>query len=919
VAEHSIYGATAPAALTGFNDGGGSLWVATRFYKIGSTAAWTCVGARIYIPAADVAVWNADGLVNMRAQIRPYDTGGPMDWSSPDRTSTFPGPLVAGWNEIRWATPLTFNSALDAAAPQQLHVGYKSASGTRYSYNAGTDTNGAKQAVDGSPLYEHEHAGAGRSSNTFSGFTAARYAIDWIVSDGVAVATTGSMAASTPKVTGSITGASASTSTTGSLGASTPRATAALTGAVRVTGSLTASTPRTRAQLADTVTPTIAQENANSTNVFDKAYWWEYPSDAIPGFTRSTYYLPGQTAQFSVNFSTAYTVDLYRLGHYGSAAGAARRVAQFAGTTATQPAPAVIPNSNGAVTCEAWSTNVTWPIPADATPGWYWLFMKSNSTTQFGGILFCVSDKLAKQPVLVVASEATWGAAYNGFGANNVYGDTIGIGNINNRALCSSLDKPVISRDNVPQTHFFNGELATLRFLERFGFNVGYTTCEQINNDPSVMDGRQLVIFSGHNEYISQRIRDKTKAVIAAGTNVANFAANDMFWRTAYGGTTFPTGATTTSTGRVMWCRKDTMAGPAAIRSGGAGTPFSTQADWTGTWQDTRWTLREPSNALLGDRFIANGIRADSVKVPFAMKSLPIWRNCPGVQALTTGQEVTFAAGTAGMEWDMPDTVLPSVSLSASTVDLTGNSSDVNGENYNQNGTYTHAFQMAANGPSRIFNANTTQWGWVLDNLHLRSTAPANTDAMQGTLNVLYDLGAVGSSSLIGAATLFTPTKVSSIDTAYGITTTTTVPATRSTGWAVAVSPVTVASTRANGWAVAASLTTTRAASWAVSVVAAPTTVATTRTAPWVVAASTASSRASSFTVRALTLAFRTSTWAVTVTPPTTKVGASCASSWNVAYTPGVMPTRRGRRDFTQPVTGPSSSSRRTNAYLRRG
>ncbi len=134
---------------------------------------------------------------------------------------------------------------------------------------------------------------------------------------------------------------------------------------------------------------------------------------------------------------------------------------------------------------------------------------------------------------------------------------------------------------------------------------------------------------------------------------MASLSGNDFFWRVAYSGSTFPAGSTDTSTGRVMWAKKDTMTGPSGSGHT-AGTVFTSQADWTGTWQDTRYTNRQPSNALLGDRFIANGIRADEVKVPFAMKSAPIWRNASGVQALTTGQTYSFGVGTAGMEWDMP-------------------------------------------------------------------------------------------------------------------------------------------------------------------------------------------------------------------------------------------------------------------------
>lgn len=515
---------------------------------------------------------------------------------------------------------------------------------------------------------------------------------------------------------------------------------------------------------------TIAEENAITADVYGREWWLDYDyatEDLILGFARSTYYAPGETVQFSIDYASAFNVRIYRLGYYTGGGG--RRMADFAGTPATQPAPVTISDSNGAVTCAAWSVNVSWAVPADATPGWYQVFLSDTTNGAYGTILFCVTDTLAKQPILVVGSEATWGAAYNGYGGNNVYGASTGIGNASERALCSSYDKPVVSKRYVAQTNFFNGEIAQLRFFERFGYDVGYATCEQINNDPTVLDGRDLIVFSGHNEYVSARIRDKVAERIAAGVNVANFSANDFFWKVRYGGTDFP--ASDNTTGRVMWCKKDTMDGPSAIRAGGGGTPFTTQADWTGTWQDTRWTGRQPSSGLLGDRFIANGIRADQVSVPFSMKDLPIWRDCAGIAALTTDQTFTFGVGTAGMEWDFPDLDggLRQTPLSATSVNLAGGASDINGEDYTQSGVYTHAFQVTANGSSRIFNANTTQWGWAIDDLHFRGASIATAEAIQATINILADLGAVAVESLVTASSLVFPTPVADFDAAYSL------------------------------------------------------------------------------------------------------------------------------------------------------
>jgi hypothetical protein len=512
---------------------------------------------------------------------------------------------------------------------------------------------------------------------------------------------------------------------------------------------------------------TVAQENA-LTPTHGWEYWLEgIDTQSMPAFGRSTYYLPGQNFAMSVNYNLPFTFDVYRLGHYGGAGG--RRVATgITGTPTAQPAPAVIANSNNAVTCAAWSVNGQWSIPIDATPGWYSVTLKGGTGSDFGQVLFCVSDKNNKKNVLIVTGDATWHAAYNGYGGNNIYGASTAIGSANARALCSTYDKPVITLNNVPQTHFFNNTYPYVKWSESVGINAGYTTIEQIKNDPSILDARGLIVWTGHNEYIPQQVMDKTKELLDSGTNMVNIAGNDFFWRVKFTNGSFES----TTNGRNMWCKKDSLDGPSAIRTGGAGTPFTTSAEWTGTWQDTRWLLREPSYEFFGDQFIANGIRSDAVVVPFAMKTSPAWRNCPGIQSLGIGQVYAFAAGTLGMEWDQPhpSTELEWVPFSQNDIPLPSNASDENGAIYSQTATGQHRFMALVSGSAYVVNFNSDQWGWALDSLHLRGSAASDINARQMMLNVLYDLGAAGNGSMIVGSGLTIPTPVSNFGEAYGLT-----------------------------------------------------------------------------------------------------------------------------------------------------
>lgn len=518
---------------------------------------------------------------------------------------------------------------------------------------------------------------------------------------------------------------------------------------------------------------TVASENTRAGDPSNM--WWDGLSPlGLPSFPRRTYYAPGETARFSVDCNSAFNITIHRLGHYG---GNGARLVQtaYAGTPATQPAPVAITGGNGAVTCAAWEQNAQWTVPGDALPGWYMATFRRTSDSQHGYALFLVSDAGAKRPTLIVTGDATWHAAYNGFGGNNVYGASVSIGSAGARAFCSTYDKPVLTHAHVPQTHFFNNSYPYLAWSERMGYDAGVATIEQIKDDPTILDGRDLIVWVGHNEYIPQQVMTKTKTLLTAGQHMLNIAGNDFFWRVKFTNGAF----SSTTNGRVMWCKKDTLSGPSsgpdATPSHVAGQPFTTAADWTGTWQDTRWTLREPSEDFFGDQFIANGVRADAVKVPASMKNNPAWRNCPGILALQTGQEYTFAAGTLGMEWDRPMMANPNVEqylFSSTEIDLVSNAADANGESYSATSNDTiHGFAMVKKGEGYVANFNSDQWAWALSQRHLRGNAAPDNNAMQMMLNVIADLGVQPTSASVTAAGLTVPTAVSLAEYGFDVTT----------------------------------------------------------------------------------------------------------------------------------------------------
>ena len=607
--------------MTTFDNQSGTTPTATAMSMSGGGGA---VGAFTILNEGTSNVATALGSVRVAigyAQVTTAYTSGPtanvtLSVATPIRT--------IGWTAVTGAAnPAAFNSAAAGIATTFSYTGAVAAPDTIGIFAVGTEANAAPSVTAGTVVASVGSASGGSAANVFMSIVSSTGNLAGTVSDGGVIGVLFEDASTSTPVSGAETGTFSVTETsslaqtnsvsitdTGTFSASTETSslaqsnftttdagtfsvtgTAAIASTSSTTDSGTFSATETSALsvvLSRTDTGTfsatetsslpaswsIVTENAISTDIYNQTYYLDYATESIPTFARSTYY---------TNYGSAYQIKIYRLGYYGGPGG--HLVATIAGTPTTQPSPTVIPNSNGAVTCSAWSVTDQWAIPANATPGWYWASFVDSVNSNAAGVPFVVSDADQKAPVVVVSSEATWHGAYNGFGGNNLYGASLGVGAITDRALCVTYDKPVITRDYVPQTHFVNGELAMLRFMERMGFEIGYTTNEQIDADPTILDGRTHIIFSGHNEYVSQRVRDKVANRIANGVRICNFAANDFFWRTAYGNESgFTHGS---HLGRVMWCKKDTMGGPSTHV---AGQPFTTQADWMGTWQDTRWT-----------------------------------------------------------------------------------------------------------------------------------------------------------------------------------------------------------------------------------------------------------------------------------------------------------------------------------------
>ncbi|MEV4315857.1 N,N-dimethylformamidase beta subunit family domain-containing protein [Actinocrispum sp. NPDC049592] len=443
--------------------------------------------------------------------------------------------------------------------------------------------------------------------------------------------------------------------------------------------------------------------------------------DSVVGYTDDISYSPGDVVTFKVRTDApAYQIDIYRLGYYGGV-GARWVGAVSRSTPQTQP-PCVATDPTGLVDCGNWAPSVSYQVPDTAVSGIYYAVLKRADTQRQNEIVFVVRDDGGRSDVLFQTSDATW-QAYNTFGKNSLYTGS-GPGN-GGSAFKVSYNRPILARNS--DNFVFNAEYPMVRFMERNGFDVSYTTDVDTARRGGLLKQHKVFMPVGHDEYWSNEQRVNVEAARDAGVNLAFLTGNEIFWKTRW-----------ENDWRTLVSYKETKTGQTDP------TPI-----WTGSWRDPRRSPPKdggrPENALLGQLFTVTGVRNDELTVPAEYGKMRLWRNT------NIGQGFKFQPGTLGFEWDSVEDngfQPPGVArLSRTTVPMTGNYVlRNNGDDYGP-GTKTHALTLYKS-PSGalVFAAGTVQWSWGLDDQHLRATGTPTSDIriQQATVNLLADMGVHG-------------------------------------------------------------------------------------------------------------------------------------------------------------------------------
>lgn len=273
----------------------------------------------------------------------------------------------------------------------------------------------------------------------------------------------------------------------------------------------------------------------------------------IKGYASATSVNLGETLDFHVSTNPArpYTVSVFRMGDYGGVG--ARQVALSPTLPGVkQPDPVTVPGT-GTITC-GWDVSWRMTVPHTWVSGAY----LAAFTTDDGHrslTPFVVRDDSRRADFLVVLPFSTYQAynqwpldgatgksLYYGYGKDGADGNQAETGSnqfdanghpidYGTRARKVSFERPY-SGVGLPQRA--DMDYAFLQWAERSGYDVAYATSVDLHEgriDPSQYAG---LVFSGHDEYWSQTMRDIVTTAVGRGTHVAFMGANNVYWHVRF-------------------------------------------------------------------------------------------------------------------------------------------------------------------------------------------------------------------------------------------------------------------------------------------------------------------------------------------------------------------------------------------------
>ncbi|MGO8946159.1 MAG: N,N-dimethylformamidase beta subunit family domain-containing protein, partial [Ktedonobacterales bacterium] len=502
-----------------------------------------------------------------------------------------------------------------------------------------------------------------------------------------------------------------------------------------------------------TTQPKVAQAASSNPIVIENQQpgttSWEFDNynkannHEIEGYASLTSVDQGGQISFMVSLSAnaQYMMDFYRMGYYfhgtnpdGSPCSpCGGRLMLTVGPLTGGPQPACPTTTSGAdfgmIECQ-WTPSYTLTVPTSWTSGSYIVKLIRLDDGLENYMTFVVRDDASTAAIVYSLDVTTW-QAYNywgGAGNNDIGYDLYGKFNdvtqeciCNTRAYTVSFDRPYLDQGSLDGTgNFMVWDYPMIRWMEEQGYDITYVTDVDLEDNPNLLNGHNVLVNTGHDEYYSDNMRANVQNFINSGGNVAFFSADDisrrMTWANSISGQPY----------RREHCDK-------------GGLPNSTTIDWRAL------TPPQPENQITGS--LSNGAASGR---PFLVSDAASWIyagtslvNYNGT-VVTSGPGQNAIAGLIGYEFntmaDNDPTLAAFVPYDPPGLQDVGHSfvpASDNGVN-----AWSDATLYTSAGGGTVFTAGTIQWSWGVDNgvndgFCDCNLGYANTDSQIITANIL--------------------------------------------------------------------------------------------------------------------------------------------------------------------------------------
>ncbi|WP_209305577.1 DUF4082 domain-containing protein [Microbacterium sp. dk485] len=457
---------------------------------------------------------------------------------------------------------------------------------------------------------------------------------------------------------------------------------------------------------------------------------------SIQGFATDISVNAGDRVDFKIDTDAAdYDIDIYRTGWYQ---GLGARLIDSVEPSA--PLPQVQDEclsdlATELYDCGTWDVSASWDVPEHAVSGVYLARLERTDTGGASHIIFIVRRDGNTSDVLFQTSDPTW-HAYNTYGGSDFYQ-----GAANGRAYKISYNRPFATRGGIEKRDFyFSSEYATVRFLERNGYDMSYIAGMDTDRRGAELLNHKVFLSVGHDEYWSGAQRANIEAARDAGVNLQFLAGNEGYWRTRYE----PSTVGEQGDRRTLVSYKETW----GDRDHLGGGKIDPSPEWTGTWRDPRFAAAEnggasPENALIGTMYMVNH---DDLALTVAGEQggFRLWRYT-GLDDLDEDETAPLAPHTVGYESNEdidnghrpPGLIRLSTTIGPTPQYLTDY-----GNTLVEGTTRHHVTLYRAASGALVFSAATVQWGWGLDDGHDGNGAPPDRRMQQAQVNLLADMGA---------------------------------------------------------------------------------------------------------------------------------------------------------------------------------